>query len=84
MKILECKRKRIYNIGFIDLDKVHITKLTDNPEETEENILRFLMEQNFSDHVLFPYNFRWGSYSVVHIHFWLVDANKCNWWVTDV
>ena len=58
MKILECKRKRIYNIGFIDPDKVHITTLTNNPEETEENILRFLMEQNFSDHILFSYNFR--------------------------
>jgi len=82
MKIRECKRK-IYSVGFIDPDKVHIQSLTTKPDETEQNLLRFLAEQNFCDHILFPYNFKWGSYSVVHIHFCLLDV-KCNWWVTDV
>ena len=55
MKILDCKSKNILNIGFIDLDKIHIATLTDKPKETEENLLRFLTDQNFCDHILFPY-----------------------------
>lgn len=61
MKILDCKSKSILNIGFIDPDKIHIATLTNYPKETEENLLRFLTDQNFCDHILFPYNFRWGS-----------------------
>jgi hypothetical protein len=33
MKILECKSRNIINTGFIDLDKIHIKTLTDNPKE---------------------------------------------------
>ena len=58
MKILECKSKSILNIGFIDPDKIHIATLSDKPKVTEENLLRFLTDQNFCDHILFPYNFR--------------------------
>ena len=83
IKIMECKRTSIFSVGFIDLDKIHVKTLTTKPEETQENLLRFLTEQHFCDHILFPYNFRWGSYYVVHIHFFLLDV-KCNWWVTDV
>jgi hypothetical protein len=68
MKILFCKSRNIINIGFIDPDKIHIKTLTDNPKETEENLRRFLTDQNYCDHILFPYNFKWGSYSVVSIH----------------
>jgi hypothetical protein len=58
MKFLVCKSKNIINLGFIDPDKVHIKTLSDNLEETEGNLLRFQMEQNLCDHILFPYNFR--------------------------
>ena len=58
MKNLDCESKNILNIGFIDPDKIHIATLTDKPKETEENLLRFLTDQNFCDHILFPYNFR--------------------------
>ena len=58
MKIQECKRRTLYSVGFIDPDKVHIDTLTKKPEETAENLLRFLTEQNFCDHILFPYNFK--------------------------
>ena len=58
MKILVCKSRKIYNVGFIDPDKVHIETLKDKPDETAGNILRFLTEQDFCDHILFPYNFR--------------------------
>ena len=79
MKMQACKRM-IYNVGFIDPDKIHIDTLMTKPDETAENILRFLTEQNWCDHILFPYNFKWGSYSVVHIHFCLLDVKS----VTDV
>ena len=56
MKIKECKRK-VYSVGFIDPDRVHIHSLTNWPVETAKNLLRFIMEQNYCDHILFPYNF---------------------------
>ena len=58
MKIMHCKNKHILNVGFIDQDKIHIKTLTTKPEETEENLLRSIHEQNYCDHILFPYNFR--------------------------
>ena len=51
-------KRRIYSVGFIDPDKIHIEMLQRNPEETEENLLRFLTEQHFCDQILFPYNFK--------------------------
>jgi hypothetical protein len=49
----------LHQLGsIIDPDKIHIKTLTDNPKETEENLLRFLTDQNFYDHKLFPYNFK--------------------------
>ena len=68
MKILDCKSRSILNIGFIDPDKIHIATLTNYPKETEENLLRFLTDQNFCDHILFPYNFCWSIY--LHMWFW--------------
>ena len=58
MKILFYKSKSILNVGFIDPDKIHIETLMTKPKETEENLLRSINEQNFCDHILFPYNFR--------------------------
>ena len=58
MKMKECKRRSLFSVGFIDLDKVHIKTLMEKPDETTQNILRFLVEQNFCDNILFPYNFK--------------------------
>ena len=58
MKIEECKRRSLFKFGFIDPDKVHIYSLTTKPDETADNLLRFLTEQHFCDHILFPYNFK--------------------------
>ena len=58
MKNMYCRSNNIVNVGFIDPDKVHIKTLTQHPDDTEENLLRFLNEQNYCDHILFPYNFR--------------------------
>ena len=56
MKIKESKRKA-YSVGFVDPNRVHIYALENWPEETATNLLRFFMEQNYCDHILFPYNF---------------------------
>ena len=58
MKIEECKRRHINNIGFVDPDKVHNDTVKGNPDETEANLLRFVTEQSFCDSILFPYNYR--------------------------
>lgn len=55
MKIVECKKKNIFNIGFIDPDKVHSKTLGWNPADTAENILLFLTKQHYCEHILFPY-----------------------------
>ena len=38
MKMQVCKIK-IYNVGFIDPDKLHIETLITKPDETAENLL---------------------------------------------
>ena len=58
MKMAECKRRNIFKCGFIDLDKVYEKTLQHLSRDTERNLLRFLVEQNFCDSILFPYNFR--------------------------
>jgi hypothetical protein len=58
MKIMFYKNRNIINIGFINLDKIHIKTLTDKHKVREENLLRFLMDQKICDHILFPYNFK--------------------------
>jgi hypothetical protein len=58
MKIEECKKRHINNIGFIDPDKVHHETVRDKIEETGGILLIFLTEQHFGDSILFPYNYK--------------------------
>jgi hypothetical protein len=83
MKMLEYTRMSGINVGFIDPDKVHQVTLKMNPKEMARNIIRFLKEQNFCNCILFPYNFGWESYSLVHIHICFLGI-KCNWWVMNI
>jgi hypothetical protein len=57
MKMLECKRGRIYDVGFIDPNTVHEVTVQQYAKDTEENLLRFLEKQSFKKEILFPYNF---------------------------
>jgi hypothetical protein len=82
MKNLDCKEKGILNTGFIDPNRVNKVMVNDNPKETEDNFLHFLVKQEYKSKILFPYNSRWVLLSC-HIHFSLLDV-KCNWWVTDI
>ena len=80
LKIIECRSNKMFNVGFVDPDKVHHDTVKNNAKETGGNLLRFIGEQSFCDSILFPYNYRWESYwSVVHIQFFLLDV-KCNSW----
>ena len=83
MKSLECKRKGIFNTGFIDPYRVNEQMFDDFPADTERNLLKYLVNQEYKSKILFPYNFGWECYCLVHIHFCLLDV-RCNWWVTDV
>ena len=58
MKILECKRLGIYDIGFIDPYIVNFMTVRDHGKEIEANLLRFLKKQNSRTEILFPYNFK--------------------------
>ena len=57
MKILECKKGNIYDIGFVDCNLVHEDTLKGQPKETENNLLRTLRYFGNRREILFPYNF---------------------------
>ena len=58
MKILECKKGQIYDIGFIDYQFVHERTLKDTPNQTENNLLQSLTYFGTRREILFPYNFQ--------------------------
>ena len=58
MKMLECKRNSIFDVGFIDPFIVHEHTLHNHSKDVEDDLYRFLIEQNFKREILFPYNFK--------------------------
>ena len=76
MKILECKRGRIYDIGFIDPYFIHEENPKAKPRETENNLVRALRFSSTKREILFPYNFRWVFTVLYTFYFRLVDV-KC-------
>jgi hypothetical protein len=58
MKILECKRGQIYDIGFINPNTIHEVTVQRNAKDTEKILLRALIEQQNKREILFPYNFK--------------------------
>ena len=57
MKILECKRGRIYDIGFIDPYFIHERTLKMKPDVTESNLVQALRFNDTKREILFSYNF---------------------------
>ena len=57
LKMVECSRNKVDNVGFVDPDKIHVETVKHKREETGGNLLRFLGEQYFCDSILFPYNY---------------------------
>ena len=57
MKMLECKRNNVYDIGFIDTYIVNEHTLHKHPKDVEHDLYTFLFENHFCKEILFPYNF---------------------------
>jgi hypothetical protein len=58
MKMLECKRGQIYDVGFINPNTVQEVTVQKHPKDTEDFLLTFLMKQETKEEILFPYNFK--------------------------
>ena len=58
MKIFECKRDGIYDIGFVDPYIINEIMIQNHAKDSEENLLRFMKELNTRTEILFPYNFK--------------------------
>ena len=60
MKMLECKKDEIKDIGFIDPDKLHEVTIEDpiHNRDTPATLLRFLKRQTDKTQILWPYNFK--------------------------
>ena len=74
MKIVEHRERRIYDTGFIDRYYIHEVNVNNHPEDTEKNLLRFLVKQNTWAEILFPYTFKWVLLYLLHILFCLLDV----------
>jgi hypothetical protein len=46
------------NIGFIDPNRINEVTVHENPKQTEHNLLKFLVQQEYGSKILFPYNFK--------------------------
>ena len=57
MKILQCKRGQIYDIGFVDPYFVHERTLKDHYIDTENNLVKALRFHETKREILFPYNY---------------------------
>ena len=58
MKMLECKSKRIFDVGFIDPYIVNEYMLQNHPKDVEHDLYTFLIKHNLKNEILFPYNFK--------------------------
>jgi len=60
MKILKCRRRGIYDIGFIDPYYIHEKTISGNKQQavdTENNLVKALRFHENKREILFPYNF---------------------------
>ena len=57
MKILQCKRGQIYDIGFVDPYYIHEKTLRKWPTQTEKNLVKAFRFNETKREILFPYNF---------------------------
>ena len=59
MKIVECKKQEMYDIGFINTNIIDEIQVKKHAEEAEANLLQSLIKNQNKDLILFPYNFQW-------------------------
>lgn len=58
LKIVECRRAGMYDIGFINPNVIHEVTVKKYATETEDNLLQSLLKNQNKDKILFPYNFK--------------------------
>jgi hypothetical protein len=56
--MLKCKKKGIYDVGFVDPYIVNEKMFQDHPKDVEHDLYIFLTEQSLEREILFPYNFK--------------------------
>jgi len=56
LKIVECKKQEIYDIGFINTNIIDVFLVEKNVKEAEDNLLQSLIKNQNKDTILFPYN----------------------------
>jgi hypothetical protein len=66
MKMLECKRGGLYAIGFIDPNTVHEVTVREYANDTEDNLLRFLLKQANKEEIFFSLKLRVSVITVLH------------------
>nr|CAE02403.1 OSJNBa0024J22.7 [Oryza sativa Japonica Group]CAE05122.2 OSJNBa0023J03.17 [Oryza sativa Japonica Group] len=61
MEIQRARRRRVFDTGFIDPQKVNVAMLDQYPQETEDNLVHLLKAQHYKTFILLPYNteFHW-------------------------
>ena len=57
LKIVECKKRQIYDIGFINLNLIDEWTVKHDAKEAEANLLKSLLKNQNKDKLIFPYNF---------------------------
>ena len=57
LKIVECRKAEIYDIGFINTNLVDEYTVKFDAKETEANLLKSLVINQNKDKISFPYNF---------------------------
>ena len=57
MKMQECKRLRIYDVGFIDPNVINEHYLHQYPKDVEADLFKYFTEYNYCKEILFPYNY---------------------------
>ena len=58
MKIQECIRMRIYDVGFIDPNVVNEHVFHQHRGDVEGGLYTYFTEYNYCKEILFPYNFK--------------------------
>ena len=58
MKVVECKKQEMYDIGFINTNIIDEFLVKKDIKEAEDNVLQSLIKNQNKDTILFPYNFK--------------------------
>src|SRR3954462_8281317 len=56
-KVMECMKGGHFDIGFVDINRVHDQVVQHRPGQTEDFLLKSLLRQQTKREILLPYNF---------------------------